>query len=117
MSTNLKYPYNWGRTIVQEFVEQYARGTYFLAKMCGLSAGDLRMRMTLVLCSGNSVKWESLKRMVLLMSDWDNSDYAKFSPNERRLVLKYYRYLAEDDVLDEKSVSGAIDNVSQRRLF
>lgn len=116
MSTNLKYPYNWGRNHVQTFVEKHARGTYFLARLLGVSPGDLRVQLTIVLCQGNSVRWESLKHVIKYLEDYSSDDMRRLSDRERYLILKYYKVLAENEVLDEKSYSEALDTLRSNFL-
>lgn len=115
-SHRLRYPYNWARGQVQGFVEKYARGTYFLARLVDLTPGEIRMKLTMTLARGNSLRFESFKRAIKYLEDYSNAEISRFTPEERRLLLKWIVYLSEDDVLDEKSSSEPLDNLSQRKL-
>lgn len=108
-SEKLRYPYNWGRTQVQGFVEKYARGTYFLAKIVGCSPGEIRHGLIMTLCRGSSVRFESLKRVIKYLDIEDAGVYDRYTEVEQKLLYKYYLYLAENEYLDEKKQVEALD--------
>lgn len=118
MSTfpKLKYPYNWGVDKVQPFVEKYARGTGFLAEILSRSATDVRRGLVLVLCRGNSVRFESLKKLIKTLDRYDPSDFRRFSGKERKLLYKYYLFLAEDEAIDSKIAREALDSTRNEVL-
>ena len=105
----LKYPYKWGCDKVQPFVEKYARGTGYLAELLGEDAVKVRRALVLVLCRGNSLRFESLKKLIKVLDRYDPGDFRRFSAKERKLLYKYYLYLAEDEALDEKSMRKGLD--------
>ncbi|MBA7550015.1 hypothetical protein ES705_42520 [subsurface metagenome] len=101
MSTTLHYPYHWGKGVVQPFVEKYARGTYYLAKLLGIAPGVLRHYLILILCSGNSLKYEGLKKLIKQNDLYYEDDLSRYSDGERELLYKRLRSMGEDVVLDE----------------
>jgi hypothetical protein len=108
-SYQLKYPYNWGRDIVNEFVEKYARGTYFLARMLDVPAGNVRHGLIVVLCRGNSLQFESLKRLIKQI-DRDPPDYiAQLDAQNRKLLYKRYLWMAQDEALDVMTEKKGLD--------
>lgn len=112
----LKYPYNWGRTVVQEFIERYGRGSYFLAKLLDITPGEVRHGLIMRLCRGDQIRFEAIKRMIKLLSDYSAEEIKRFSAEERKLLYKYYLYLCENEVLDEKDSSKAIDITLNKTL-
>lgn len=116
MSTLLKYPYKWGKEVVNAFVEKYPRATWNTSQIMNLSPGELRHRLIMTLCKGNSVRFEAMKTMVILMKDYDREDLARFSQKERQLLYKYLLYLCDDAALDEKIRRQAIDITLNRPL-
>lgn len=111
MSTlsKLKYPYRWGAGIVNGFVEKYARGTFFLARILDVSPGEVRHALVIVLCRGNSIRFESLKRVIKNLDTMESRDIARFSAEERKLLYRYYLYLAQDDAIDREIERKALD--------
>lgn len=116
MSTNLKYPYNWGRNITQSFVEKYPRGWYNLCRLRDISPGDMRVSFTMVLCRGNSVRFESLKRAIKVLEDYDPHDILGFSIKERVLLHRWIVYLCEEDELDARIARDALDSLQNKTL-
>lgn len=116
MSTHLKYPYRWGAQHVQSFIEKYARGTYFLARLLDISPGEVRHGVVLTLCKGNSIKFESLKRCIKLLEDYSIQDLARFSVKERKLLYKWYVVMCEEDELDARIARDALDMVGNHFL-
>lgn len=118
MSTNrLKYPYHWGRGIVDSFVEKYSRGTYFLSRLWGKDKSDVRHELVIALCRGNSMKYESLKRVVKVLEQYTKADIDRFSYAEKRMLSNYLEILAQDDELDSRIEREAIDTWRNRPLF
>jgi len=117
LSTQLKYPYRWGKTVVNEFVEKYARGTYFLAQMVNSSPGVIRHALIMTLCRGLSLKFEALKRMIKLLDSEEKDIYSQLDLPDRKLLYKYYLYLAEDDEIDARIEGEALDSLYQEKLF
>ena len=113
----LLYPYTWGRSKIQQFVEKYPRGTKNLYTLCGIAPTEIRHKLVLVLCSGKSVKWEALKRCIKTLEDYEAGDIRRFSDEERLLLNKWIVYMSTDDVLDGKSQREALDTVRQKKLF
>lgn len=116
MSTNLRYPYNWGKTVVNPFVERYGRGHKNLAKLLDIMPWEARHMMIMALCRGSSVRFDSFKRVIKLLEDYTDEDLSRFTREERILLYKYVVYLSENDALDEKIANLAIDSISQRKL-
>ena len=96
----LKYPYRWGAGKVNQFVEKYARGLYFLAKMAEISPGLLRHHMVIAICSGNSLRWEAWKALVKRSEYQDFRDFRDMPPAVRRKYLTLEKYMAEDEALE-----------------
>lgn len=120
MSTNrssLKYPYQWAKNPVNAFIEKYPRGAYFLSQLCGISPGELRHLLVLSLAQGKDLRFESFKRAIKLVSEYDVSDLARFSVAERKLLYKWIVYLSEDIELDRKIEFEALDRLQNRFLF
>lgn len=112
----LKYPYNWGVGKVQPFVEKYARGTGYLAELLSEDANKVRRALVLVLCGGNSLRFESLKRLIKELDRYEADDFRRFSAKERKLLYRYYLYLAEDGALDDKISQMAVDTARSNFL-
>lgn len=104
MSTHqLKYPYQWAKVPVNSFVEKYARGTYNLSLLTDYPPGMIRHRLCLCLAKGNSLLWESIKRVIITLEDYHGDDLRHLSDENRRLLYKNLRYDAENSVLNEKN--------------
>ena len=116
MSTNLRYPYHWGKSIVQGFVETHARGTYFLGKLIDLSPGEVRHDLTLALCRGCSWKFEAIKRAIKYLEEYQGKDLFRFSPADRELLYKWYVRIASEEYLDRSEDQIPLDTLRQRRL-
>lgn len=116
-SEKFRYPYAWGRDVVGKFVEKYARGTYFLSRILDRSPGDIRHGLIVVLCRGNSLRYESIKSLIKTLDREEDGVFRSLTVEDRKLLYKYYLFLAEDFVMDEKSAQRAIDSIKQRRLF
>jgi len=109
MSTDLKYPYNWGKRIVNDFVEIYPRGTYYLSKMLGISPGELRHQLIVVLCMAKHVKFKALKK-IIKQNDINSPDEFKHLALGNRIKLYKCIYAnAVDEVLDEYDAQDALD--------
>lgn len=100
MSTTLQYPYRWGKKPVNAFVEKYARGTYILAKMLDISPGLVRHGLIMWLCSGNSLRYEALKRVIKGLNDNQWVDYKPLDKATRHELYKRLLWMAEDEALD-----------------
>lgn len=63
MSTrlHLKYPYDWGESIVERLIQKYVRASLNSAKNLGVTPKVLRRALILTLCSGNSRVWEYIR--------------------------------------------------------
>lgn len=118
MSTQpkLKYPYRWGRDAVQDFVERYARGTYFLGLLLDISPGEVRHYLILVLCHGRSVQFESVKRVIKTLETYRKEDLTRYSPEDRKRLYKCLLYLAQDDEIDYKTWRDGLDDAQNLRL-
>lgn len=116
MSSSFKYSYSWSRETVNRFVESYSRGWYNFARILDIPPGELRCKLSEVLASGNSVRWESVKRVIKSLSGYHPDDLKKFSKAESELLYKNLLYLAENDALDVKSDRDTIDSLRQQRL-
>lgn len=110
MSTNLKYPYQWGKTPVNAFVEKYARGTYYLAHILDISPGDVRHKLILTVCSGRSVQFESVKRVIKTLESYTWDQVKRFSATDKKLLYKYLVWFAQDSVLDENITKKGLDS-------
>ena len=110
MSTLLKYPYKWGVGIVNALVEKYARGTYYLSRLLDIAPGELRHYLVLLLCSGNSVKWESVKRLIIYNQGNNPSELDAYSPGIRKELYRRLVAMATDDVLDDAWQLKGLDN-------
>ncbi|MBA7552678.1 hypothetical protein ES705_45248 [subsurface metagenome] len=113
----LKYPYTWGRSKIQEFVEKYARGTKNLCTLCSIDPMEIRHKLILVICSGRSIKWETLKGCIKTLEDYEDRDILRFTEKERKLLHKCLVVINLDNILDGESLEIPIDMVRQRRLF
>lgn len=110
MSTKLKYPYHWGTRIVNALVEKYARGTYYLAKLVNIPPGQLRHYLVLLLCSGNSVKWEAIKRLIIYNQGNSTEELSKYSIEDRKELYRRLVVICTDDVLDNAWMLEGLDN-------
>ena len=115
--SKLKYPYAWGRDRVNVFVEKYARGAYLLARLLDIPPGELRHYMTVLLCRGNSLKWEVMKRVIKYICMYDDVDFKHLTAEERKRLYKCLRTNAEDDEIDALDGREAIDSLIQIPLF
>lgn len=118
MSTkpSLKYPYNWGRTVIQTFVEKYARGTYYLAKLLDISPGEVRHGLIMLLCLNRNLEFESVKRMIKIFQEEGKDIFSKFSVAERATLYEYYKKLCIYDEIDEKDGREALDRGQNHSL-
>lgn len=120
MSTNsspkLKYPYKWGYSVCQTFLERYPRGRRNFATLLDVTVWDVGHKLTIVLCSGKSVKFETLKRAIKILDDYDQVDIARFSANDRKLLYKWLVYLCTEDELDSRTARDALDMVANKTL-
>jgi len=112
----LQYPYKWCWSEVQKFVEKYARGTYFLGKLLDLPVGEVRHGLTMALALGKSVKFEALKKTIKYLESSTIDEIKRYTPEERKLLYRYYVYLSTDEVLDEKNPANSIDMLRQNFL-
>ena len=117
MSNKLLYPYKWGKTIVNKLCESQDRGTRNFAEIVGISTYDLRHFLTLVICSGNSVKWESIKLLIKGLGDYERGDLSSLSLKEKKELYKCLRKIYDDKALDRLIARDAIDTLNQHRLF
>ena len=101
MSTTLQYPYRWGKTIVQKLVESYPRGTDYLAELLCIARKDMLHLLNLLLCSGNSVKWEGIKRLIKYNETNSTDELKAYTPEIRRQLYKRLVSLCIDDYLDD----------------
>jgi hypothetical protein len=116
LSTKLKYPYNWGRSVVQAFVEKYARGTYIFARLVNLSPGEVRHYLILILCSGNNLKWESLKREIMMCCNYESGDIGHLGVSGRKALHKCLYDSAVNNQLDLVNPLEAIDSTRTHEL-
>lgn len=116
MHHTLKYPYKWGKNVVNRFVESSPRGYYFLARLLDIEPGMLRHWMILILCRGHSVRFEALKRVVKILDDYDDAWITRLSPAEKKDIYTYVKYLAEDDEIDARIRRNAVDRLNQMNL-
>ncbi len=107
---NLVYTYRWGWHVVGQFVEKYPRATRNFAKIVGLAVGEVRHFLTVILCKGQSTKWEAIKHVILGVNDYDDADIKRLTNKQRKLLYKYLLVLGVDDVLDEKKLPRALDS-------
>lgn len=113
----LKYPYNWGRIVIQKFVESYPRGWYNFCRLRDIAPGNMRVLVTLALCRGNSVRFESIKRAIKVLEDYDGESLSRFSLKEKRLLYRWIVYLCEEDELDAREAREGLDIIRNRPLF
>ena len=116
MSTKLKYPYNWARSVSQAFFEGYARGAYNLSRLLDMPYGEVRYQCTLTLARGNSLKWEVIKRTIKYLHMDKFGDLRGLHQEAQILLIKCLRIMAEDDALDQKKASLLLDELNQYRL-
>jgi len=99
----LKYPYEWGRGIVNDFVERHARGTMNAADLLDVSPGIIRHWLVLALCQGHNLKFRAYKSTIKLLDDYGPDDLKGLSREDRKVLYRYVAFLGDDDALDEKS--------------
>lgn len=117
MSYKLKYPFRWGRDIVNAFVEKYARGFKNMAMLCGMVPDDLRYDLIICLCIGKNVKFENVKLVIKTLEDYTVNDLKGFSHEDRKLLYKYLVMITQDAALDTEIARETLDNTRQRKLF
>lgn len=117
MSTTLKYPYRWGVDVVQSFLEKYPRGANFLGRLCSVDHQQVKHWLVMGLCRGNSIRYESLKRVIKLLDGSEWEEFARFSEKERKVLIRWIVIVAEEEVFDQKEEAIALDNLRQRRLL
>jgi len=110
VSTKLKYPYRWGREPVNAFVEKYPRGTYFLGKLLSINPGEVRHYLVLTICSGNSLKYEAVKRVIKVLEGYSAEDINKLSVEDRKLLYKYLVWFGQDETLDGNFTKRGLDS-------
>ena len=110
MSTKLQYSYKWGCTVVNNFVEKYARGTDYLCKLLYIPHTEIRHLLVLLLCSGNSVKWEAIKRLIIYNQGNDTAELDAYDEKTRKLLYKRLVQICTDDVLDDAWLLKGLDN-------
>lgn len=111
MSTLLKYPYRWGVGPVNKLVEKYPRGTYYLAILLDIAPGELRHLLVLLICSGNSLKWEGVKRLIKYNETNSIDELKAYSPEVKKELYKRLVALCIDDVLDDAWQLYGLDTV------
>lgn len=117
MSTYLKYQYNWAKNVVNTFVEKYARGSYNLARMMDCPAGELRHFLCMMIATGNSLKWQIVKKIIKSLQSDEYADIRHLSPPEQKALYKCLAVLATDDQLDGKEAYKVLDSLRQQVLF
>lgn len=111
MSTTLKYPYRWGVKPVNKLVESYPRGTKYLAFLLGIPLKDMRHLLVLLICSGNSVKWEGVKRLIKYNETNSTDELKAYSRETRKILYKRLVSLCIDDYLDDAWQLYGLDNM------
>lgn len=102
-SHSLRYRPGWGVNVIQEFTEKYSRGTNFLVKMSGVSREECYRYMVFCICSGNQTRWESIKYIIKALNADEWADYKGLPEETRKHLLRYLKYVGENESLWEKS--------------
>lgn len=106
---DLKYPYEWGRNPVNNFVEKYPRGTYILAKLWDVPPGIVRHTLIRSLCKGNSLRYEAFKRVIKALDQYEMDDIKRISETYHQALYRLTEILAEDDVIDGEMYRKGLD--------
>lgn len=113
--TETKYPYKWGQEVVEKFVEQYSRGTSFLAYMLGISREKCIKLLILRVCQDNQLRWRTMKRTIKLCERENAADYQAISLRNRRFYLTTVMHNCESEELDRLIAEESLDD--QTELF
>lgn len=109
MSTRHKYSYQWSANVVNRFVEKYARGSNYLADLLSITNGELRHQLIMTLSSGNSLKWESLKRLIIHNEGNLTNENKAYSPEIKRELYKRLVSMSIDEQLDDIPPNFGLD--------
>ena len=80
----LKYSFKWGQSVVEQFIEKFARGTNFCAGMCGISSKALHLRLIYMVRCRRQIQWEAAKRVIRSFEQADWEDYRDLPVAARR---------------------------------
>lgn len=108
MSTRPIYSYQWAQSVVEAFLEKYARGAYFISRMAGISYQKLARYLIYLVSCDRQTKWEVMKRMIKRANRENFKDFATLDIEMRQKYLKYEKYDCENSVLDDLE-SGELD--------
>jgi len=103
VSTKLQYAYRWGVKQVNPFVEKYSRGTDYLAELLEIDRNQIRHLLTLLICSGNSVKWEAVKLLIKRSDREPIEPLSYYSADEKKALYMRLRGICEGDVIYNSS--------------
>lgn len=95
------YSYEWGQNVVQAFVERYARGTYFVAKMLDISHEDLCFRLIEEVRLDIQQDWEASKIVIKRSCREHFRDFDHIGVKERRKYLSLVKQNAKEDYYSE----------------
>jgi len=104
-----KYSWEWSADIVQTFTEKFWRGTDLLAKILEIPKKEVIIRATERLASGNSVRFEAIKRLIKALDKEEWEDYRHLELVDRQVLIMRYLWLHEDETLDDFSKQTDLD--------
>jgi hypothetical protein len=64
------YSEDWGKRVVEEFLEKYSRGAYYLCQQTGIKNWQLYRVMVHAVCH-QQTRWEIVKRMVKHLDQYE----------------------------------------------
>jgi hypothetical protein len=70
----------------------------------------MRHLLVLLLCSGNSIKWEGIKSLLKSNEHRDPAELSAYTPEIRKELYMRLRGMAETDYLDKISGQHTLDN-------
>lgn len=107
---NHHYPYQYAESVVDAFVDKYARATNFLAKVSGVSALAYREHL-IKLFMVNNQKWNVIRDLIKWVAAPTRFNRLRaMEVEDCQTYLTYVRYECEELVIFDKKSLAAIDN-------
>jgi len=95
---HLRYPYEWGVSVVERFIENNVRATMKFAEKANMPVGALKHFLIITLCKAPSCVWEAMKYQIKHEGTVNEAIYCEL-PSEVRKILNECR------VNDEKQLN------------
>lgn len=97
---NVRYPYLYAESVVDAFIEKYARVTIFVAKKSGYTVREFRYRL-IKLFMDNNVRWNTLREVLKYVDKHQLYDEIAFlSKRDFQKYLTAIKALSHDSFMD-----------------